>query len=506
MLDNGLPHEVLRPAGTSERRCIMRHVLGYYRALILTGRYSMPNGFELKKESFYPSLKHCISSHPMLSTAIKDEQTEAPEFIRPSIIDLSNHVEIQSPIEVASTGISAELEALRHRLCKAHDQPFSNIERIPPWKIIVVPINNPAATTGNTCWILFSYSHSHGDGSSALFFHRTLLHALRAPSLTTPSPSTAATNSLFTPPATALLPPVELAKPLPITWPFLLLPLISHYLPTPISSFLPTLFRVSVTPHTPDMWKATPTSYDVTSFRTAIAFAVAPASTLQRLLQQCRAHPGVKLTAVLHALVVRALSASLPADAPAGTFVAQTAIDLRPLMPEAWQGAFALGVSVAYHAFPRCEDGHGFDQSFWQRARDTTAHLAERSGTLVDQPIGLLSYLRSFRGWLEGLVGKERDSSYEVSNLLAFDPDEEEGGSGADGVGGWGFRGMVFTQPANAVGSAVNFNVVSTKGGDLVVSLTWQRGVLGVEGDEDEWARGVCEHLEGDMKALAPGE
>lgn len=62
---------------------------------------------------------------------------------------------------------------------------------------------------------------------------------------------------------------------------------------------------------------------------------------------------------------------------------------------------------------------------------------------------------------------------------------------------------MVFSQPANATGSPVNFNVVTTKGGDMVVSLTWQKGVLGVEQDEDEWAKRVCEHLERDMEALA---
>ncbi|KAK7701429.1 Alcohol acetyltransferase [Botryosphaeria dothidea] len=479
----------------------MRHALGYYRALIVTGRYTMPNGFSFNKESFYPALKHCISTHPMLSAAIKGEQTEAPEFIRPATLNLSDHVEFLKSIEPANAGMHAELEALKPRLCHTHDQLFSNVDSVPPWKIVVVPIANDA--NPKACWILFSYSHSHGDGPSALFFHRTLLHALRDPSL--PPSTTATTNPIFTPPATPLLPPIELTVPLPITWSFLLLPVLSSYLPTALSILLPRLFRASVTPQTPDTWAGTPTAYDAPAFRTGAAFAVAAPATVAALLRQCRARRGVKLTGVLHALVVRALGASLPADGRARAFVAQTAIDLRRLVPGgAWRGAFGLGVSVAYHAFPRADAAAAagtFDEAFWASAKETTAHLAERAGTLVDQPIGLLRYLRSFRGWLEGMMGKTRDSSYEISNILVFDPEEGEQRRG--GGGGWGIDGMVFSQPANATGSPVNFNVVTTKGGDMVVSLTWQKGVLGVEQDEDEWAKRVCEHLERDMEALA---
>lgn len=60
----------------------------------------------------------------------------------------------------------------------------------------------------------------------------------------------------------------------------------------------------------------------------------------------------------------------------------------------------------------------------------------------------------------------------------------------------------LFSQPANVTGTPVSFNVVSKKDGDLVVTLTWQRGVVGVE-DEDAWARKVCEHVEEYLAQLA---
>ncbi|KAL1637002.1 Alcohol acetyltransferase [Diplodia intermedia] len=541
MAGNEQRYVSLRPAGTSERRCIMRHALGYYRGLIVAGRYTAPDGFPVHaKESFYPALKHCISTHPMLSAAIKGELTESPELIRPETMDLSNHVEITEPVVTTDSGSPhAELDAIKPLLCHAHDQQFPDTSRIPPWKIVVIPLTtNPAPTTPRAFYLLFTYSHSHGDGPSGLSFHRTLLSALRHPTqtaLTSASTSLSAASPIYHPPATpALLAPIERTVALPVSWPFLLLPVASSYLPSALlNSRLLTsrhvLFRASVAPHRPDAWTALPTAYDPANFRTGAAFAVAPAPVVAGMLRRCRMHNGVKLTGALHGVVVRALSAALPPSPPssssspsssspaAASFIAQTAIDLRRLMPRYggehadadprnWTASLGLCVSVAHHAFPR-DDGavealaaDGGEDVFWHRARETTRALAERASTLGDQPIGLLKYLRGFRTWLEGGVAVGREASYEVSNLMAFGPTEPEG----EGDGGWGLGRVVFSQPANATGAAVNFNVVTREGGELVVALTWQRGVLGVEGgDEEAWAEGVCEGLERGMRALA---
>ncbi|OJD33870.1 alcohol acetyltransferase [Diplodia corticola] len=556
MADNEQRYVSLRPAGTSEKRCIMRHALGYYRGLVVAGRYTAPEGFPLgAKESFYPALKHCISTHPMLSAAIKGELTEAPELIRPETINLRNHVEITQPVTIPAPAddendTHAELEAIKPLLCHAHDQQFPDVSRIPPWKIVVIPIttttNNTTANsapthgpTPPTFWLLFSYSHSHGDGPSGLSFHRTFLSALRHPS-TTAAPSTATTSlspadpTYRTQPTPALLPPIEQTTTLPVTWPFLLLPVASSYLPSALrqSSLFTSkhlFFRASVTPHRPDAWTALPTSYpdpsDPTRLATGVAVAVAAPATVRGMLKRCRRHGGVKLTGALHGVIVRALSAALPPNANASSpssssFVAQTSIDLRRLMPRFgaelagernWDGAVGLCVSAAYHVFARDEGdveavgGDGGEDVFWHRARETTRCLAERASTLVDQPIGLLRYLKGFRAWLEGQVGREREGSYEVSNLMAFEPDGqgEEGGEGEKRGGGWEVGRMLFSQPANVTGPAVNFNIVTRKGGDMVITLTWQKGVLGVEGDEDVWAKGVCEGLERGMRALA---
>jgi hypothetical protein len=88
-----------------------------------------------------------------------------------------------------------------------------------------------------------------------------------------------------------------------------------------------------------------------------------------------------------------------------------------------------------------------------------------------------LQYLKAFRPWTAGLVGKERDMSFEISNLGAYRPKLQSNTLAMEK--------LVFSQPAKASGSLLDFNVASVAGGPLVVSVTWQKGVLG-EGDGSE--------------------
>ena len=53
---------------------------------------------------------------------------------------------------------------------------------------------------------------------------------------------------------------------------------------------------------------------------------------------------------------------------------------------------------------------------------------------------------------------------------------------------------MYFSQAASVLESPLNFSVVSRKGGDLVICLTWQMGVLGVA-DENVFAKDVLSDI-----------
>jgi hypothetical protein len=73
-------------------------------------------------------------------------------------------------------------------------------------------------------------------------------------------------------------------------------------------------------------------------------------------------------------------------------------------------------------------------------------------------------------------VGKERDMSFEISNLGSFEPKKSKSGIGMEK--------LLFSQPAKASGSLLDFNAVSIGGeGPLVLTVTWQRSVLGLLGE-----------------------
>ena len=84
--------------GGNERRYIMRHALGFYGAVTLTGLYSVSDSvysFDPSNlEHFVPALKHCIAAHPILSAAIQGQTTESPNFTRPAYLDLRRHLHV----------------------------------------------------------------------------------------------------------------------------------------------------------------------------------------------------------------------------------------------------------------------------------------------------------------------------------------------------------------------------------------------------------------------------
>lgn len=126
------------------------------------------------------------------------------------------------------------------------------------------------------------------------------------------------------------------------------------------------------------------------------------------------------------------------------------------------------------------------DSPIWTAARRTTKDVAKCASTLHDQPIGLLSYLSKFRPWMQGEAEKDRDTSYEISNLGIFDP------TAGSQKGAWDVESMFFAQPANLLGGCLAFSVVTRKGGDMTVSVTWQERTLGVE-EEQAFVARICQ-------------
>jgi hypothetical protein len=485
--------------GKNERRCIMRHALGFYRTLIIAGLYTQQPGdrsfHPTSIESYFPALKSCIAAHPILSAAIKGESSEAPEFVRPATLDMRNHIEI-SEGDVATD----ELDLLKQVMRKTHDQLFVDVDKIPPWKVIVLPLSSRAKT--RRLYILLAYSHSHGDGKSGLAFHRAFLRSLETPHQNYEN------GPIYQTTASPLPPPVEEACNLRISWSYLLAPFLGAYLLKFISHWLNV--QASTAPQVAGTWVGKPTRYDPDDFRTGLEFVVLDKEYVDGILTACKAH-GAKFTGLLHEVIVRALSKVLPADTPARNFVGQTALDPRHLIPRYSNDDMIICVSAAHGIFGRtdCASDNDTDntmkddEALWNAACRTTTQLAERASTLADQPMGLLHYLNHFRMWLINELGKDRNTSYAISNLLSFDPwAHRDTATPSQPKKTWDIERMVFSQPASATGDPVSVQVVTRKDGAMVITLTWQLGVLGVA-DEDGFIRDVANGMKDSLTDIA---
>lgn len=190
----------------------------------------------------------------------------------------------------------------------------------------------------------------------------------------------------------------------------------------------------------------------------------------------------------------------------ANGFIGQIVVDLRSQIP-AYADGMTMGnfVSAAYDTSSRTTPNPNskYDETFWDAVRGTTTRLAATANTLDDQPIGLLKYLSNFRAWFLSHLGKKRDSSYEISNIGVFDPTLSNINDMATTTSQpWTIERTVFSQPANVLASPLNFQVVSMKGGDMVITLNWQVGVTGVS-DEDAFAKAVLGHINNGLEEIA---
>ncbi|KAL4785151.1 hypothetical protein BJX76DRAFT_367108 [Aspergillus varians] len=496
-----------RLASPNERRTISREDLGFYNALVIAAIYEIENDeIDISSaQSFIPPLTQCILEHPFLGVVVKDKHTEKPSFEGVPSIDLNNHILILHNDQI---GHDSENKTLEKILLPILDRPWP--ADIPPWRIIILPLappeDNPSATR---CFIAFSFSHTLGDGMSGLAFHRTFLHAWhKHPENKTKHPSS---SFLITPSTKPLPEPFDTPSRLPISWSFLLTPLIAAYLPNFLNKLLG--LHASASLLNPGTWTGSPMFLDPSvPNNTRLRLLEVEAPLVQSALRASRAH-GTKLTGTLHQMIVRALNKALPDSDNITNFASGTAIDMRGSIGVP---AYTWGLYVSAHfdihprpqkqqqpqQQPAVSESESSESSpspipteMWTSAARITKSLAECAVKLQDQSVGLLRYAPSIRGWMAKMIGARRDCSYRISNLLSFD-----GGSRDRGVR---ITKAVFATPADVTGSPLAVDVVSVKGGSLVCAVGWQVGALGM-GVEEEGAvvDVVCESIREDFEEL----
>ncbi|KAG8673351.1 Alcohol acetyltransferase [Fusarium poae] len=458
----------LRYASPNEMRTIAREDVGYYHAVVIGAVYEFTEEINIKSPStYFHALRRCIEEHPFFCVTVGDRNTEKAYYERVPSINFEEHISIVQDPEIGTD----HLEAIGRSVEPELDRPF--VSGIPPWRIVVLPLSP------TQCHLAFAFSHSISDGIAGVAFHKSFLEGLRETPATDPS-------STIAPPKKPLPEPFDTPERLTISWSYLLAPFLAQYMPYFLVKMLG--IRVSASYVNKGTWTAGPIFFDAKTNQNKLKIRQIEASQVNKVVQLARAHDA-RLTAIFEQIFVRALSKAVK-DNNVTNFVGQTAINMRNSIGMSNDVA-TEAVSGCYTIHARSEATGPLTELEWKSAREATKEFANAAVKLDDNPIGLLRYVSSIRGWTLGKIGKKRDSSYGLSNVGVFDRD----GSNMVGKNKVRVTKMTFAQPGQVGGCPISINVASVKGGHLVYTVTWQSGALGLGGDEDEIVNEICDNL-----------
>ncbi|KAF9769965.1 hypothetical protein IL306_012526 [Fusarium sp. DS 682] len=460
--------EFLRYASPNEMRTIAREDVGYYHAVVIGAVYEFADEVYIKSPTTYVNaLRRCVEEHPFFCVIVGDRNTDKGFYERVASINIEEHINFVED-ENAQTD---SLEAIGRSMKTEIDRPF--VAGIPPWRIVVLPLGS------SQCHIAFSFSHTIGDGITGVAFHKTFLAGLRESPAIVPS-------SIITPPNKPLPEPFDTAERLPISWSFLLAPLLAECMPY----FLVRLLglRVSASYVNDGTWTATPIFFNPVAYHNKLKIRQIEASQVNRVIQLARTHDA-RLSGVMHQLITRALSKAVK-DNNVTNFVALTAINMRRSIGMSNDVASDVA-SGCYTVHLRSAATGPLSEQEWASAAEATKEFAITSTKLEDSAIGLLRYVPSIRKWTLGKIGKKRDSSYEFSNVGAFDGNT----ANDDKVK---VSKLTFGQPGYVGGCPICFNIASVKNGDLVYTVTWQPGALGLGDDaaEEKIVEEICDDVQ----------
>lgn len=461
-----------------------------YNSVLVSGVYEFEDANDdfTKPQFFMGPLKYCMDHHATLTAVVRDNHTEKPFYERVPMIDLINHIQIIQDDALSGKDLAIdEMTKIEQHLLSILGIPWTS--GWPSWKVVVLPLSDSTSSGQSRCLITFTFSHALADGISGLAFHHTLLEAFR-------KPIDDEKSMLYTTPDGELSPAFDTPERLPISWSYLLVPLLGVLLPAWLRKILD--LKVSITSKNAGTWTGPPVFVNPNDpAATRIKLVEIDHADVAKALSVARKH-GAKLTAVMHQLIIRALDKAV-LDPNVTNWVSTTVINMRPAVGIS-DDTMGLFVNGYYHTHPRVQDSSLLSEEDWSAARLMTEKLADSATATKNQPIGLLRYIPSIRKWTVGKIGQPRDGSYEVSNLGAFS--DVQGNSKSEGRR-CGITKMVFSPSNSPLTEPLGINVVSVKGKSLVFSVGWTPGSLGVpEDSEDRFVEAICASLRESFKTL----
>lgn len=435
-----------------------------------------------------------VAESPTLRAGITGENSNSPTWIELEGVDLEKHIRwtdvndnVDGDGQIQAT-VQSEI-----------DMRFFDLDVRPGWRVVVMQHNVHVDNLN----ILFVWNHPHADGMSGKIFHQLLLEALRKTTNTYPQ-QILDKLTLACPDTSQIFPPAtETMVKLSTTPLFVLKEAWDDYKP-------PSLFPK---PTQADWAPIRPLPY-----KTRFLVFTLSNTTLSRILTACRAKD-TTLTALLNSLALISLATRIASkEAPA--FASSTALDQRRFIPTQppeypwFHPNTAIGnyVSIMTHEYaaplvatirrskqPSSTNGDLLDTDLqhilWFTATRVRSEIQHRLDMgLHNDTLGLARFVPNWKKQFLSDVKKPRKLSWFVTNLGVF-----EGGAAKDNEKeegeekGWEIQRAQFTLSTEIPVAALLIGVASVKGGDVVVTCTWQDTVIdegfvgGVMGDLERW-------------------
>lgn len=381
------------------------------------------------RERVLSALSAVVQRYPILSAIPVDENSPAPYFARLPEINLEDAVIFRTrQNEYTGGDFDVELDSL---LETQHNADFkTNYGRVPFWRLLVLTSPNSEEFTAS-----FIYHHALGDGLSGVVFQKYFHSAL---SKSQPRNK----SKIIRPPLSPLLPSLEDLHPLPIP-------------PRP---------PLSLPPSAVGTWTGTPINLPVRSNLRTLDLSRLVTSNL---LQTCRER-GTTLSATLPVIINSALSQLLPPKFTTLKCTLPVNIRrwLRPLQDgvivDDEMGVWIDALSISYPRGPFS----------WEQVHKGGAQISDYIKSEGERiSVARFKQVEDMRNIFVSSVGRERDSSFEVSNLGIVS-------GGHDSNGAWRMTRCRFTRSAFAAGPVFSVGVITGPDRCLSLGFTWQDGVI----------------------------
>lgn len=454
--------------GAIERWSTQCHSLGFYHNVGVTARYTSPPGRRLTRHVLFRALEAAIRIHASLGLTILDEDTAKPHFARLKTIDLDQVVTF---VQLSGSSDEAYQQEFDRVLSEQHSMPFRKLGQLPIWRVLLIEPEKYDAARGVD--VVFIYHHGIGDGATGQAFHMTLLKSLDG------IPQDEEEQQLpyiISPPALPLLGSLESLVPLPLSFAYVFRTLWTR------------VWFVRTPP--PTFWSGTTAHLPPSGLKTCLRTVAFPAQTVAHLLSACRTEK-TTITALLQVLIAKSFFSVLPAST-ASSLSSTIAVNLRRFMPasitDETMGVFVCSIAATHSRtkFTRTP--------LWELARKYRGKLQARvdAGT-SNADVAMLKHVSDFEKHFRERLGKRHDNSFEVSNLGVF--------KGHRTPAGWDVPARVlFSQSASVASCAVDFSVMSVKGGEMAVGVGYQDGAV-----EPELVERVVEALRSEINAIVGG-